>query len=91
MGKVKVGLKYCGGCNPDYDRVKAVEYIKEQLGDAIELVPAQTEDTDMVLVVEGCEVCCVDLAPFSSRPVIIVKSEEDAQSFVREIKARYEH
>ena len=91
MGKIKIGLKYCGGCNPDYDMVKAVEYIKEQLGDAIDLVSAQTEDTDMVLVVEGCEVCCVDLAPFSSRPVSIVKSEEDAQAFVGEIKARYQN
>ncbi len=57
---MRVGVKYCGGCNPRYDRPQLVARLKEELGDGIEWVNAATATTplDFVLVVCGCTAAC---------------------------------
>ncbi len=84
--QLKIGLKYCGGCRAQYDRVKAVEEIKQRLGDAIEFVSPDGEDVDMVLVVTGCATACVDIEPFCNRTIRFVKSKEEADTFIDEVK-----
>ena len=34
-GMIRIGVKYCGGCNPDYDRVRAVSDLAEELIDVM--------------------------------------------------------
>jgi hypothetical protein len=82
---VKIGLKYCGGCNPQYDRVALVDRIRESLEDRAEFVPWDCKEASLILVVAGCETACVDPGPFEDLPYRIITCERDAQSFIREM------
>ncbi len=60
---IRLGVRYCGGCNPAYDRIKLVEQIREKLrvalGEEVSLArPGAQADT--TLVVCGCPACCAD-------------------------------
>ena len=54
----RVALKYCGGCNPGFDRVAYVEKIKSTAGSGIEWVTFDEEGFDAVLLVNGCDTAC---------------------------------
>jgi hypothetical protein len=83
---LKIGLKYCGGCQPDYDRVAMVARIQKELDGLVEFLPADHPDIAMVLAVEGCQSACADLNPFSRLPVWIITHESQADDFIRLIK-----
>lgn len=53
-----MALKYCGGCNPGFDRVAYVEKIKSAAGAGIEWVTLDEQGFDAVLLVTGCETAC---------------------------------
>lgn len=55
-----VAVKYCGGCNPSYDRVRYVEGIRKVAGDRIEWVSLAEGRAEAVLVVGGCDRQCVE-------------------------------
>ena len=57
-GIKRVALKYCGGCNPGFDRVAYVDKIKSAAGPAIEWVTLDEEKFDVVLLVTGCATAC---------------------------------
>ena len=55
-----VGLKYCGGCNPRYDRGALVRQIQAALPE-VEFQPVRPgQSYDLLLVVSGCRVECAD-------------------------------
>ncbi|MBW2090498.1 MAG: hypothetical protein JRI34_00040 [Deltaproteobacteria bacterium] len=56
----KVALKYCGGCDPTYDRVEYYEKIKAKTKDLIEWVTLDAPDFDAVLLISGCERACAE-------------------------------
>lgn len=66
---MRIGVKYCGGCNPRYDRVALVDRIKEQhREDTFEwAVPGVCYD--QLLVVCGCSAQCADVAGLTGREV----------------------
>jgi len=66
---VRIGVKYCGGCNPRYDRVALVERIqREQPEDTFEwAIPGVYYD--QLLVVCGCSVQYADLTGLTGRKV----------------------
>jgi hypothetical protein len=53
-----VALKYCGGCNPGFDRAAYVGKIKSAAGRNIEWVTLDEEGFDAVLLVSGCDTAC---------------------------------
>lgn len=56
-----VGIKYCGGCNPSYDRVGLVNRLSERYTDKIAIrAIANDVKYDAILVVCGCRNCCAD-------------------------------
>ncbi|MDR1835370.1 MAG: hypothetical protein LBQ96_06160 [Fusobacteriaceae bacterium] len=63
---LKFGIKYCGGCNPRYDRVAEVEKIKERLRETLpdsEFIYVDPKELyDYVLVACGCQVKCANHA-----------------------------
>ena len=54
---MKLYVKYCGGCNPMYDRSGLVREAAALLG--AELSYEQPEMADMRLLVSGCDRNCV--------------------------------
>ena len=58
---MKIGIKYCGGCNPTYDRTNVVLEIKKHIdkGHNIETIK-QGIIYDIVIVVCGCSCACAN-------------------------------
>lgn len=86
LKKIRIGLKYCGGCNPTYDRVSLVNYIAEELRHEIEFMPPEGKDLGLILVIEGCEAACVDLSQFKGVPIRVITCAEMAEDVIREIR-----
>lgn len=84
---LKIGIKYCGGCRPDYDRTALVSHIIEQLGPDVEFVSPDSSDISMVLAVYGCQTACADLDPFKHLRVWGITDEKQAADFIEYIRA----
>jgi hypothetical protein len=83
---VKVGLKYCGGCRPDYDRTAAVKEIVDELGEEFEVTGAEDEEADLIVVVTGCKTACPDITILPDKPLRFISGIEDAQRFKEDMK-----
>jgi hypothetical protein len=80
---IKVGVKYCGGCNPKYDRVELGEGIRKRLYGKADFVAADSENVDVILAIEGCETACADLSVFEGKRIFIMTGMEDAHRFMK--------
>lgn len=82
---MKVALKFCGGCNPDYDRARFWEQIREAAGAAVTWVRLEDGDHQAVLLICGCPTACpADDLPAGGRLVLV----KDAQSTPADVLAR---
>lgn len=76
-----IGLRYCGGCNPQIDRSGIVNDLRENLrtmGLEADLIPEGEKPVDVVLLVNGCRHACLEKEyPESGRgcPVISLRGE----------------
>ena len=64
---VTVGVKYCGGCNPRYDRVGLVNRLAAAFPSLHMETARPGVPYDFLLVVCGCTARCADTAGLSSR------------------------
>ena len=80
---IKVAIKYCGGCNPGYDRVALADFIKNSLHGRVEFVPLESEAIDLILAVEGCKTCCADLSSFKGQQIQFISQIKDAGKFLQ--------
>ena len=56
------GVRYCGGCNPRYDRTALVGRLAERCPN-VRFVRAESgREYDALLVVGGCCACCADIS-----------------------------
>ncbi len=88
---MKCGVRFCGGCNPSYDRGKAYEHMKNELDGEVELLIAQEDESyDALLVIGGCSNCCASYEQFDFKgePVKIWYAEhiEGAIEIIRKLK-----
>ncbi len=83
----RIGLKYCGGCAPRYDRVEQVGVLKKMLAEAVILLSYEAENLDAVLIVAGCPTSCADTATFEPLPILRIRSEADARLFIDDMRA----
>jgi len=91
MGEgMRVGLKYCGGCNPEYDRVALVRHIEESLQGRVKFVSPESEDIEILLAVEGCSTACADLSAFQGMEIRVITTIEAGKRFIQEIRAQME-
>lgn len=91
MGQtVRVGLKYCGGCDPEYDRVSLVKHIQESLHGKVEFVKHESEGVRLILAVEGCSTACADLSAFQGMEIRVITNIEGAERFIKEIGTQLE-
>ena len=74
MENHEIGVRYCGGCNPMYDRVSVVRRLEKLLPE-LSFVPAQPgKPYTAVLIVNGCPTACAsvaDIAVPSDRQLMI--------------------
>lgn len=80
-----LGLKYCGGCNPTFDRVALVKIIADRLNGLVRLVPGNDSRARHVLIVAGCRSACMDTAPFAGRRVHLLSAAGDLEPMIDEL------
>ena len=49
----RIGVKYCGGCNPAYERVEVIEKVQFRLGDQFLFHRHGAEDTEALILVKA--------------------------------------
>jgi len=76
---VRIGIKYCGGCNPRYDRADLVSKLKKYIGDVHTIETAkQGIIYDVVVVLSGCTSACASHQKLETKhEKIFVSSESD--------------
>ncbi|RMG59473.1 MAG: hypothetical protein D6713_05310 [Deltaproteobacteria bacterium] len=55
---MKVGVKFCGGCNPEYDWLGFWEKVRSSLDGRVEWVRWDDGDASCLLVLNGCFTAC---------------------------------
>lgn len=59
-------VKYCGGCNPRFDRVQFVRDLEAKLGQKLSS-PVPDVFYDEIYVICGCTARCADVSAFKSK------------------------
>ncbi len=85
---MKCGVKFCGGCNPKYDRGAAYEIIKQNLQDEIQFEHAQEGIIyDILLIIGGCTSCCASYDTYiAKRGIIKIWLTEDIEKTIQILK-----
>ncbi|MGI6168378.1 MAG: hypothetical protein ACOYI4_01505 [Christensenellales bacterium] len=89
-----VAIKYCGGCNPYYDRSALVQRLKQELSHEVEFAPPGTVDCDVGVIISGCVRRCILQNVFRAKygSVYVTKDEDFHQtvSFIRQAKEKWQ-
>ena len=85
QGKIRIAVKYCGGCNPEFDRVAAMDEMLDRLADIVDVVPLEDDRANMLVAVEGCATACADLGGFKGKTVVVLTSREAVVNFRPEV------
>lgn len=72
---MRVGIKYCGGCNPRYDRVAFVERLKAGYPGEVFSYARLGEHYDLLLVVCGCTAQCPDISSLRADQIRYICSD----------------
>lgn len=83
----KIGIKYCGGCNPKFDRVAFVDRLTEHCGECEVKVVSEGETFDYVVVVCGCSVACACLKGIRTRKGFVIVREDDLPQTISHLKS----
>lgn len=68
---MKCGVRFCGGCNPRYDRRQALNQIESQFKDIDFINAAEGVPHDLLLVIGGCSNCCASYEQFETKDGIL--------------------
>lgn len=85
-----IGLRYCGGCNPQIDRARAVRGLQEglkKLRVAVDVTTDSERSVDLLLLVNGCIHACLEeayLRQGGTTPFVSVEGEMVDRIPVRE-------
>ncbi len=84
---MKIGIKYCGGCNPRFDRTDIAQRLRNDFPDS-EIVSAQPDDQlDYVVVVCGCNSACAQIDGLMGKHGRSILTHDEAYStLLEEIK-----
>lgn len=74
---VKVGIRYCGGCNPRYDRGAMVKRITQKHPEWIWEPAREEQQYDLLLVIGGCSACCAAYEQFEANQVLKLWTDLD--------------
>lgn len=72
---MKIGLKYCGGCNPRFERSSIAALLRRDFP-AAELVSVLHGPADLTVIVCGCPAACASAEGLAG-PVFTLTGPED--------------
>jgi len=71
----RLAIKFCGGCNPDFDRGSVAQRIREEVSREAVWVSGE-EESEFLLIINGCRTACADTAEIrAGRPAVVVSAE----------------
>lgn len=79
-----IGIKYCGGCNVQYDRAAQVEKLKQHYPQHTYV--SGNEPCGLLLVVCGCARACPEIQAGNAKKYQCLCSEKDFRKFSAELK-----
>ncbi len=80
-------VRFCGGCNPRFDRGEARKIIQAAVADCIEFSIFPTEhQVDIMLVIRGCTACPYELEQFSAKHRVILSAQEEISDVIAQIR-----
>lgn len=87
------GVKFCGGCNPKYDRKLLHDILKKEYTN-IKYQPVSSNpdsfEYDLIIVICGCSVVCADYKRYKTKTkYIVVNSNEEIHKLKKEIEEIY--
>lgn len=57
-GRMRIGVKYCGGCNPNYERVEMIQRVRSQFENRFHFIRHDQKDLDVLVLMNGCSRAC---------------------------------
>ncbi len=61
----RLAIKFCGGCNPAYERGEVAQMIKKELAGVIWELPEA--EVDLLIMINGCQAACAQRAEVEDR------------------------
>jgi len=87
---IKIMVRYCGGCNPQIDRAKAIRSVAKRLRDRgykASILLSEINHPDLILLVNGCIHGCLE-EEYNSKEgdpaIIVIKGEMVDDIYVKE-------
>ena len=84
---MKIGIKYCGGCNPRYDRSHEVEKLKKKFPQHMFTYDVENTVCDICLLVCGCMTACADKTGIAARQFRQLLTPQQFKDFSKEMEA----
>ena len=80
-------VKFCGGCNPRYDRGEAYQTVRSSLsGDAEFSYPEDGASYDVLLIIRGCTGCPYLYEEIDAAHRVIITESPQIADAIREIE-----
>jgi hypothetical protein len=90
ISSMTIAVKFCGGCNPTYERLQYWERIKKAAAGRINWVGHDHPGLDGVLLISGCHTSCPEknFNPADYRRFIVVRDEQtDPEQIINKLLA----
>lgn len=82
------GVRFCGGCNPRYERGDALERIRKYFSGRVDFRYAEEGVMyDLLLVIGGCSSCCASHCQYETKGDRVIMWD---QSHIEEVIERIE-
>lgn len=75
-----IGIKYCGGCNSKFDRVKFVEAATNKYDNHKYEYAVKEKKYDLLLLICGCDSRCVDVGEYMYDKIVTISSENQFEA-----------
>lgn len=84
----RIGVKYCGGCNPGYDRVEITERVQFHFNNRLSFLRHDEPEIDLLIFISGCHRACAGQNLTASKiPSCSVTGEDDLDKLVNWLKS----
>lgn len=84
----QIAVKFCGGCNPGYDRSAAYQQIREAVADCAALsLPAPGQSYDALLIIRGCTGCPYLYEEIDANERILCVKRDDIPEVIEKIRS----
>jgi hypothetical protein len=86
--KKRIGVKYCGGCNPGYERVEIIQRVQFRFNDRFLFLRHDEPDIEVIVLMSGCHRACAS-RDFNSTeiPYCSITGENDFDTLINWLKS----